>query len=46
MLQASVTQQGQQIAAQASRIDGVQASVAGKADASVVQEMRVQVNHQ
>lgn len=45
-LQATVTQQGQQITAQASRIDGVQASVAGKADASVVQEMRVQVNNQ
>jgi len=45
-LTATVTQQGQQIAAQASRIDGVQASVAGKADASVVQEMRVQVNNQ
>lgn len=45
-LTATVTQQGQQITAQASRIDGVQASVAGKADASVVQEMRVQVNNQ
>ncbi|WP_295516207.1 carbohydrate binding domain-containing protein [uncultured Stenotrophomonas sp.] len=45
-LNATVTQQGQQITAQASRIDGVQASVNGKADASVVQEMRVQVNNQ
>ena len=45
-LQATVTQQGQQITAQASRIDGVQASVGGKADASVVQEMRVQVSNQ
>lgn len=45
-LTATVTQQGQQITAQASRIDGVQASVAGKADASVVQEMRVQVKNQ
>ncbi len=45
-LQATVTQQGQDITAQASRIDGVQASVGGKADASVVQEMRVQVNNQ
>lgn len=45
-LTATVSQQGQQITAQASRIDGVQASVAGKADASVVQEMRVQVNNQ
>ncbi len=45
-LTATVTQQGQQIAAQATRIDGVQVSMAGKADASVVQEMRVQVNNQ
>ncbi|WP_295566234.1 hypothetical protein [uncultured Stenotrophomonas sp.] len=45
-LRATVTQQGQAITAQAGRIDGVQASVAGKADASVVQEMRVQVNNQ
>jgi len=45
-LTAAVTQQGQQITAQANRIDGVQASVSGKADASVVQEMRVQVNNQ
>lgn len=44
-LQATVTQQGQQITAQASRIDGVQASVAGKAEASVVQEMRVQASN-
>ncbi|AWH48568.1 hypothetical protein C1925_05035 [Stenotrophomonas sp. SAU14A_NAIMI4_5] len=45
-LTATVTQQGEQINAQASLISGVQASVAGKADASVVQEMRVQVNNQ
>ncbi len=45
-LTATVTQQGQQIAAQATRIDGVQVSMGGKADASVVQEMRVQVNNQ
>jgi len=45
-LTATVTQQGQQITAQASRIDGVQVSMAGKADASVVQEMRVQLNNQ
>ncbi|HBS54548.1 MAG TPA: hypothetical protein DEA38_02300 [Stenotrophomonas sp.] len=45
-LTATVTQQGQQITAQASRIDGVQVSLGGKADASVVQEMRVQVNNQ
>jgi len=44
-LQATVTQQGQQITAQASRIDGVQASVGDKADASVVQEMRVQASN-
>ena len=43
---ATVEQHGQQITAQASRIDGVQAGMAGKADASVVQEMRVQVNNQ
>ncbi|HID8536562.1 TPA: hypothetical protein ACXIMI_001684 [Stenotrophomonas maltophilia] len=44
-LQATVTQQGQDITAQASRIDGVTASVAGKADASVVQEMRATANN-
>ena len=44
-LQATVTQQGQDITAQASRIDGVQASVGGKADAAVVQEMRVQASN-
>ncbi|WP_313141787.1 hypothetical protein [Stenotrophomonas sp.] len=45
-LNATVTQQGQQISAQATRIDGVQAAVGGKADAQVVQEMAVKVSNQ
>lgn len=45
-LQATVTQQGNDITAQATRIDGVQASVNGKADAQVVQEMSVKVSNQ
>ena len=40
-----VTQHGQQITAQSNRIDGVQASLAGKVDASVVQAMDAKVNN-
>ncbi len=45
-MQATVTQQGQDITAQASRIDGVQASIEGKANASAVIELATRVANQ
>jgi hypothetical protein len=45
-LQATVTKQGQDITAQASRIDGVQASIEGKANASAVIELATRVANQ
>lgn len=44
-LTATVTQQGQQISAQAALINGVQVAVGSKAEASVVAEMRVQASN-
>ncbi|HHA2936796.1 host specificity factor TipJ family phage tail protein [Stenotrophomonas maltophilia] len=45
-LQATVTKQGQDIVAQASKIDGVQASIEGKANASAVVELATRVANQ